>query len=126
MPDTVDGVSLNVGDRVLVKGQSANIDPNNSYSKENGIYVVVTLGSGGNGVWDRASDHNTNNQVSSGNTVHVDEGLIHKDEIWRLVTDDPINVENGLANQTGQQWERIATFGITDGPWCLGTTWTKE
>jgi hypothetical protein len=50
-PNVVDGYSLAVGDRVLVKEQ---VD-----EAENGIYVVGSLGVGTNGTWERSSDTNT-------------------------------------------------------------------
>jgi len=47
-PNTVDGLALSAGDRVLVVGQSV--------ASQNGIYVVSFVGSGSNGIWIRASD----------------------------------------------------------------------
>ena len=47
-PDSVDGQSLAVGNRVLVQGQSL--------PKENGIYRVTVVGTGSNGTWVRDTD----------------------------------------------------------------------
>jgi hypothetical protein len=56
-PATVDSVNLQVGDRVLVTGQTT--------ANQNGIYVVSTLGSGSNGTWSRAIDAAENADVTS-------------------------------------------------------------
>jgi hypothetical protein len=50
-PNIVDGYSLETGDRVLVRAQTT--------EAENGIYVVLNLGVGSNGTWERSSDTNT-------------------------------------------------------------------
>lgn len=65
-PDTVDGVSLAVGDRVLVKEQST--------PSQNGIYVVTTVGTGANGVWARVEDFFTGDIVERGCIVFVQAG----------------------------------------------------
>lgn len=65
-PDTVDGVSLAVGDRVLVKDQST--------ASQNGIYVVGTVGTGANGVWTRVEDFFTGDIVERGCIVFVQAG----------------------------------------------------
>lgn len=57
---TIDGVSLNLGDRVLVKGQTSAIN--------NGVYVVAS------GVWSRSSDADENIEVTRGFAVTVLEG----------------------------------------------------
>ena len=97
-PAVVDGVSLNLNDRVLVTGQ------NNG--AQNGIYYVSTLGSGSNGTWTLASDDNTTGEVDAGMIVMVTEGVIYADTQWKLITDNPIVIgttaltftQNYLAN----------------------------
>ena len=81
-PDTVDGISLAVGDRVLVRIQNL--------GSENGIYEVTTLGTGSNGTWERAYDFDTNDDVYSGVSVYVSEGTTYGGSIWNLSTVDPI------------------------------------
>lgn len=56
-PNVVDGVTLQVEDRVLVRVQD---DP-----AENGIYSVSFAGNGTNGTWIRASDNNTAEKMAS-------------------------------------------------------------
>jgi hypothetical protein len=65
-PDTVDGVALAVGDRVLVKTQAA--------GAENGIYVVDTLGTGANGVWSRVEDMYTADVIERGLIIIIQPG----------------------------------------------------
>jgi len=97
-PNSVDGVNLSLGDRVLVIGQST--------GTQNGLYQVTTLGSGSNGTWARTSDGNENGEIEAGMIVMVTEGAIYADTQWKLITDDPITIgstalvytQNYLAN----------------------------
>jgi hypothetical protein len=68
-PNTLDGVSLSLNDRVLVKDQSP--------SSLNGIYRVTTLGTGANGNWTRSSDFNDWREISPGAMVFVEAGTIN-------------------------------------------------
>jgi hypothetical protein len=90
---TVDGVALAAGDRVLVKSQTNSVD--------NGLYVVAT------GAWRRTTDADENSEVTPGLTVTVESGTAQADSVWQLVTDGAIvlgttalsfqNITNGLA-----------------------------
>lgn len=73
---TIDGVVLVAGDRVLVKDQST--------ASQNGIYVVSA------GAWSRASDMATSAQTLSGMQVNVSEGSAQTRMIFILETDAPI------------------------------------
>ncbi|WP_369951999.1 phage tail protein [Ralstonia syzygii] len=75
---TIDGVALAAGDRVLVKNQAAAAD--------NGIYVVAA------GAWTRATDADASIEVTPGLFVPVEQGTINADSIWQLVTDAPITL----------------------------------
>lgn len=75
---TIDGVSVIAGDRVLVKNQTA--------GEENGIYVVAA------GAWSRSSDANTSSEVTSGMFTFVEEGTANGDEGWVLTTNNPITL----------------------------------
>lgn len=75
---TVDGVPLAAGDRVLVKNQTA--------ATENGIYVVDT------GFWRRAKDFSGNRDVRRGTQVFVITGFNAPAE-YSVVTDDPVIVD---------------------------------
>lgn len=75
---TIDGVVLAAGDRVLVKDQGQ--------AKDNGIYVVAA------GVWVRATDADAAIEVTPGLFVSVEKGTANADSIWQLVTDAPIDL----------------------------------
>ena len=70
---TVDGIAVVAGDRVLVKSQTL--------AKDNGIYVVA------NGAWIRAKDADSNADVTSALIVSVEAGATLADTIWQLITD---------------------------------------
>lgn len=73
---TIDGVGLAVGNRVLVKNQVL--------AQQNGIYVVAT------GAWARAVDANDSADVTAGLVVAIEEGAAHGNSRWQLTTDNPI------------------------------------
>ena len=75
---TIDGVALVAGDRVLVKDQTT--------PAQNGIYVVAA------GAWARATDADENAEVTAGLSVMVTEGTSNADSQWRLTTNDAITV----------------------------------
>jgi hypothetical protein len=77
-PQTIDGVSVIAGDRVLVKNQTT--------ASQNGIYVVAA------GAWTRATDADSSAEVTSGMTVAVAEGTTLQNTIWLLTTDNPITL----------------------------------
>ena len=74
---TIDGVLLVSGARVLVKNQTL--------AKDNGLYVVPSAGA-----WKRALDADTNLEVTPGLFVSVEKGTVNADSVWQLVTDGPI------------------------------------
>lgn len=95
-PNTVDSVSVSVNDRILVKDQTN--------AKQNGIYIVRSVGTGSNGWWTRTLDTLTSDRVTSGLTATASEGTINGGKEFRLVTPDPITLnETDLVfiNQTG-------------------------
>jgi hypothetical protein len=75
---TIDGVSVIAGDRVLVKNQST--------GSENGIYVVSASG------WSRASDADANAEVTAGLFTFVEEGTTNADSGWVLSTNAPVTI----------------------------------
>nr|BAR25957.1 phage-related tail fiber protein [uncultured Mediterranean phage uvMED]BAR25985.1 phage-related tail fiber protein [uncultured Mediterranean phage uvMED]BAR25992.1 phage-related tail fiber protein [uncultured Mediterranean phage uvMED]BAR26043.1 phage-related tail fiber protein [uncultured Mediterranean phage uvMED]BAR26086.1 phage-related tail fiber protein [uncultured Mediterranean phage uvMED] len=75
---TIDGVSLSVGDRVLVKNQTT--------GSENGIYVVASSG------WSRAADADADSEVTAGLFTFVEEGTVNGDAGFSLTTNDDITV----------------------------------
>ncbi|WP_193407015.1 phage tail protein, partial [Pseudomonas citronellolis] len=90
---TLDGVALAAGDRVLVKNQTN--------APDNGIYLAAS------GAWKRAGDADASAEVTPNLTVAVEEGSTQADSIWQLTTNAPIvlgttalvfqNITTGLA-----------------------------
>lgn len=80
---SISSVSLSVGDRVLVKDQTAEL--------ENGIYVVTTTS--GNWVLTRSSDFDdsANGEVIYGSTVYIVEGDLNGTQ-WVLITPATVTV----------------------------------
>lgn len=74
---TVDGVVLATGDRILIKDQAA--------GATNGIYVVAASGAPA-----RSTDADTSAEVTSGMAVFVEEGTTNADTAWVLTTNAPI------------------------------------
>ena len=74
----IDGISLVVGDRVLVKDQT---DP-----VENGVYLVA------NGAWTRATDFDEPSEVTAGVFFFVEEGLINGDHGFVITSNNPLTV----------------------------------
>ncbi|RON56958.1 phage tail protein [Pseudomonas frederiksbergensis] len=72
-PQTIDGVAVVAGDRVLVKNQTA--------AKDNGIYVAAVA------AWVRAKDADVSADVTSGLIVSVEQGATLADTRWQLITD---------------------------------------
>lgn len=75
---TIDGVALAAGDRVLVKDQTT--------GSANGIYVVAA------GAWSRAADADSSAEVTAGMFVFVTEGTTNGDSGWILTTNDAITL----------------------------------
>ena len=74
---TIDGVAVVAGDRVLVKNQG---------SAANGIYVASA------GSWSRSADCNEDAEVTAGLTVYVSEGTANGNSLYMLTTNDAITV----------------------------------
>lgn len=100
-PQTIDGVSVIAGNRVLVKNQTI--------ASENGIYTVAA------GAWTRAADANTAAELSSGTYCFVEEGTVNADSGWILITDGTITL--GTTSLTFTQFnglgQVIAGTGLT-------------
>lgn len=77
---TIDGVSMNSGDRVLLKDQST--------GSQNGIY----LWNGAASAMTRTTDADTSVEFPSGVFVFVEEGTTNADSGWVLTTNNPITL----------------------------------
>ena len=81
---TIDGITISVDKRVLVKNQT---DP-----KENGIYISKTV------AWERADDFNENDEIL-GSFTFVEEGTINGNMGFVCTTNGPITL--GVGGGTG-------------------------
>ena len=78
---TIDGIALNVMDRVLVKNQAD--------QTTNGIYYVQS------GAWTRAQDFKGNTNVVYGTLVVVNSGTVNGNSFWEVTTANPIYIDGG-------------------------------
>lgn len=77
--DTIDGVTLATGDRILIKDQAT--------GSQNGIYVVAASGAPS-----RATDFDADAEVTAGCVIPVAEGTANGNTLFVLTTNDPITV----------------------------------
>jgi len=77
---TIDGITLVTGDRILLKDQST--------GSENGLYVVPVSGAP-----TRTTDADMDAEVTSGLATHVEEGTANADKNFQLTTDGTIIVD---------------------------------
>jgi hypothetical protein len=77
--DTLDGVVLATGDRVLVKNQTD--------ATENGLYVVAASGAPA-----RSSDADTAAEITASFAVFVEEGTVNTDSGWTLTNNGAVTV----------------------------------
>lgn len=78
---TIDGVTLSDGDRILVKDQTSQAD--------NGIYIYNS-----GGTWTRATDFDEAipEEISQGAQVFVEEGTINAKTGWSLASPEPYTI----------------------------------
>lgn len=79
--DSIDGVTLADGDRVLVWKQTT--------ASENGIWIV-------DAVPFRATDFDETAEVLAGTLIPVNEGSTHADKLFMLTTNNPVTVNTTL------------------------------
>ena len=94
--DTIDGVTLVTGDRVLVKNQGTAL--------ENGIYVATASGAAS-----RSSDANgtaDTGELKSGTFTFVEEGTVNSDKGFVVSTNGTITVDT-----TGIAWTQFSGAG---------------
>ena len=97
---TVDGVTLVAGDRILLSGQTT--------ASQNNIYVAAS------GAWALATDCATTGQLVEGTDVLVNEGTLFTGTIWRVTTIGTITI--GTTSIVWTQTAKINTYtadGIT-------------
>lgn len=96
---TIDGVSLSVGDRVLVKNQTT--------ASQNGIYPVAS------GSWTRATDANDSTTVTPGLFCFVEEGTTNADTGWVLTNNGTITVDT--TSLTFTQFTGVGSLTTSNG-----------
>ena len=108
--DTIDGIVLSAGDRILIKDQ---VD-----DSENGIYVINTSGAP-----TRSRDMNSNETCRPNSFVFIEEGTTNSDKMFQLTTNSDIVIdttsltfeEYGGGGGTGDIEGVIAGNGLTGG-----------
>lgn len=98
--DTLDGVTLATGDRVLVKDQST--------GSQNGVYVVSASPA-------RADDFSTGDEAL-GAVIVVTEGTANADTVWLCTTNATITIDSTdldfvRVDGTSEQWEDGSSGG---------------
>jgi len=100
---TIDGIALVAGDRVLVKNQAV--------AKDNGLYIAAV------GVWGRAPDADVSAEVTSALQVSVEQGTSLADTRWQLITDGVI-----VLGVTALTFQNVTQgFAPINSPALLGT-----
>ncbi len=94
---TVDGIALVEGDRVLVKDQST--------AAQNGIYIVRS------GAWDRAPDWDGSGDVTNGTFVFVANGTTLDNTVWNVTTSGTIVI--GTTSVAFQQFSTVTAAFAT-------------
>jgi hypothetical protein len=103
---TIDGVAVVAGDRVLVKDQGT--------ASANGIYDVAA------GSWTRSSDADTSAEVTAGMYTFVEEGTVNGDVGFVLTTNNPITL--GSTGLVFTQFSSTSSVTAGNGLTKTGTT----
>jgi len=91
----IDGITLAVNNRILVKNQSP--------ANENGIYSVTTAGAvGATLVLTRSTDMSTGSTIEGGTMVYVTDGTVNGDNLFGLTTEGTVTVGTG-----NQAWANL-------------------
>lgn len=98
---TIDGVSVIAGNRVLCRGQTT--------ASQNGVYVVAA------GTWSRATDADGAGEITSGAFWFVEEGTTYGKTQWRCENTGTITIgtTNLSINQFGAAQTFVAGNGLT-------------
>lgn len=100
---TIDGVALAAGDRVLVKDQAT--------ASQNWIYVASGA------AWVRAQDADESAECAPGHLIPVQAGTVNKLTVWQLTnTEVPVVGDTALTFRVviGKQGTTLADYGIAD------------
>lgn len=106
----IDGVTIDVGDRVLLKDQNT--------ASENGIYVASS------GAWVRASDADSSTKVTAGMFTFVEMGALNSDRGYVLTTNNPIVL--GTTGLSFTQFSGAGTYSAGTGITLTGTVFAID
>lgn len=111
---TVDGVTLSVGDRILLTGRST--------ASQNGIYTFSQAGNGSSTAMQltRALDFDASGDISANNFFFVEEGTSYGDSGWVLTADEDIVLDT--TNLTFQQFSGAGQITAGNGIEKTGNT----
>jgi hypothetical protein len=98
---SIDGVTLAVNDRLLLKNQTT--------ASENGIWVWSASGS----ALTRAADADTSGELAPGTAVTVTEGTANGDKAFLIISDSAITI--GTTSQTWGQLGGAGTYTAGNG-----------
>lgn len=107
---TIDGVTLATGDRILIKNQSS--------ASENGIYIVAASGAPS-----RASDADSSAEIA-GATVSVREGTANADTQWTCTNNSGITI--GSTSIVFAQMSGAGTYSATGGVVLTGNQFSAD
>lgn len=109
---TIDGIATVLGDRILVKDESAGADI------DHGIYEVTLEGTAGvAAVLTRSDDFDEDAEVTASAYCFVNEGTVNADTGWTVTTDNPIVVDT-----TAIAWAQFNGLGAVTAGAGLGKT----
>lgn len=103
---TIDGISVVAGDRVLVRGQTT--------GSQNGVYVCAA------GAWTRATDADAIGEITPGAFWFVEEGTTYGKTQWRCENTGAVTV--GTTSITINQFGAAQTFVAGNGLTLTGNT----
>jgi hypothetical protein len=105
---SVDGVTVGVGDRVLVAGQNT--------ASQNGIYIVAA------GAWTRAADADASGELTDGALVPVAEGTANADSLYLCTATSATPWIPGSSGSTWTKFASVADLQAGAGLTKTGTT----
>lgn len=110
----IDGVTLSVSDRVLVKNQTT--------ASQNGIYIVTDTGSGStNWILTRATDFDTSAEIQGGDFIFITGGSTWDNTGW-VQTSTPVTV--GSTAIVWQQFSGAGTYTASNGVQLIGSNFS--
>lgn len=107
---TIDGIAVVAGDRVLVRGQTT--------ASANGVYVVAA------GAWTRATDADSTGELTPGAFWFVEEGTTYGKTQWRIENTGTITL--GTTSININQFGAAASYVAGNGLALAGNTFSVQ